>query len=98
MRLPFFVPTERGRVLSFKAACQNSHTATAATKRKLVSDCDEVDDAEIIRQVTLEEAFQSKPAKRRKISFYTQEEFDGYLVDYIIGGLLPLSMLIFLHS
>jgi hypothetical protein len=39
----------------------------------------------------LEEAFQSKPAKRSKISFYTQEEFAGYVVDYIIEGLLPVS-------
>jgi hypothetical protein len=80
-----------GLLLTFKSACQNSHTATAPTKRKLVSDCDEVEDAEITRQVTLEEAFQSKPAKRSKISFYTQEQFDGYVVDYIIEGLLPLS-------
>ena len=57
LRLPFFIPTELGRVLSFKAACQNSHTATALPKKKLVSDCDEVEDAEIIRQFTLEEAF-----------------------------------------
>jgi hypothetical protein len=82
-----------GLLLSFKAACQqSSHTITTLTKRKLASDCDEVEDAEIqSRQATMEEAFKPKPAKKSKISFYTQEEFDGYVLDYIIEGLLPLK-------
>ncbi|KAK4023356.1 hypothetical protein OUZ56_008773 [Daphnia magna] len=82
-----------GLLLSFKAACQqSSHTITTPTKRKPASDCDEVEDAEIqSRQATLEEAFQPKSAKKSKISFYTQEEFDGYVLDYIIEGLLPLK-------
>ncbi|KAK4023412.1 hypothetical protein OUZ56_008824 [Daphnia magna] len=74
-----------GLLLSFKAACQqSSHTITTPTKRKPASDCDEVEDAEIqSRQATLEEAFQPKSAKKK--------EFDGYVLDYIIEGLLPLK-------
>ncbi|EFX75832.1 hypothetical protein DAPPUDRAFT_249762 [Daphnia pulex] len=69
-------------------ACQqSSHTITTPTKRKLASDCDEVEDAEIqSRQATLEEAFQPKSAKKK--------EFDRYVLDYIIEGLLPLKHLV----
>ncbi len=42
-----------------------------------------------IRYGSLEEAMAQKP-KEPKLSFYTQEEFGTFVVDYIVDSVLPL--------
>ena len=42
------------------------------------------------RQLSIEESFAEKPPKA-KVKTFTQEEFDDFVVNYVIDGVLPLQ-------
>ncbi len=73
-----------GLLLSFDIACKEVPSA----KRKLNDSSVETEDSK--RQVSLQEAFSSPKPKKPRLHFFSQEEFDNYVVDYVVDSVMPL--------
>lgn len=65
---------------SFDESCRQ------LSKRKKVDSAEEGE----MRQPSLHEAFAPKPPKA-KLKIFTQDEFDNYIVNYVIDSVLPLQ-------